>query len=153
MFFETVLSYLLVKIYLSGLSRWASPRLAEQWKVWIWLKGLVSQSSLQQKEVFLSWACIFIFVPALGALFSSLSQVGDTAKWWRTSLLEGANSWMVLEEEFPTQTKREINIELLIHDLKKVSELGQELLCWSIASCAVPLLVFPLLPHPLFYLV
>lgn len=52
---------------------------------------------------------------------------------------------------FPMQTKREITIELLIYDLKKVSELRQELLCWSIASCAVPLLVFPLLPHPLLF--
>lgn len=86
----------------------------------VWVKSLVSQSSLQQREVFFFFIldmCFYLFA-CTGSPFPSPSQVGDTGNWWRTSLLEVTSSWMVLEKEFPTQ-KKEIRIDLLMYNLIK----------------------------------
>lgn len=107
-FWNSLVSIMLVKISLSGLSSWASPRLPEQWKVWIWQlpNGLGEKFGFSDqfgahRGSFVLGTCFYLCACTGSPFFFSLSS-GHTAKWWWTSLLEVTNSWMVLEKEFPT---------------------------------------------------
>lgn len=101
-----------------------------------WMKSLVSQSSLQHTEVFLSWACILSLCLHWEPFF--LLPVK-----WGTQLNDGEHpSWKEPAPEWCCRRntwKKEINIMFLIYDLKSFwAQAGAPVLISCKLCCPTP---------------